>query len=242
MTSTISSVTQHIAQDFRLFFDGVSSLTSIHVNDLIKIWEKAQSSKEVQSKEVQSKESKDSSHSTVKSTGAKRGRKTDSGSLCDYVFQKGNKVGKACGSSVCSESTTKCKKHLESKSNSQVKPFVTQQQQQPPIQTGVRSAKLSISRNDYGNYEHKATNLVFNDGKLVCGKQVLDKVLPLNMTDIENCKRYNFKWVAEAVVKPESKEPDDDEEEIEKLVESYEEEDEEVEEEEVEEEEVEDIE
>lgn len=231
MTSTISSVTQHIAQDFRLFFDGVSSLTSIHVNDLIKIWEKAQSSKE-----VCSKESKDSSHSTVKSTGAKRGRKTDSGSLCDYVFQKGNKVGKACGSSVCSESTTKCKKHLESKSNSQVKPFVTQQQQQqPPIQTGVRSAKLSISRNDYGNYEHKATNLVFNDGKLVCGKQVLDKVLPLSMTDIENCKRYNFKWVAEAVVKPESKEPDDDEEEIEKLVESYEdEEDEEVEEEEVE--------
>lgn len=260
MTSTLSIITQHLTQDFQSFFNDVSSLTSVQLEDLIKIWEISQSkarissasaTKTVSTRRVTRTATTASKSDTVSSTSAtttsvKRGRKPVNGALCDYVFQKGKNPGKTCGASVCADSTTKCRKHLETKSTSQVKSSsltASLAAASAPIQNTVRSAKLSISRNEYGNYEHKATNLVFNDEKLVYGKQVLDKILPLSMADIENCKRYNFKWVTESVVKPESDEPDDDEEEIEKLVESYmEEEVEDVEEEDVEEEEVEDVE
>ena len=262
MTSTLSIITQHLTQDFQSFFNDVSSLTSVQLEDLIKIWEISQSKARISSASVTkavssrrvNRATTASTSDTVSSTSAtsvKRGRKPVNGALCDYVFQKGKNPGKTCGASVCADSTTKCRKHLETKSTSQVKSSsltASLAAASAPIQNTVRSAKLSISRNEYGNYEHKATNLVFNDEKLVYGKQVLDKILPLSMADIENCKRYNFKWVTESVVKPESDEPDDDEEEIEKLVESYMAEEllhEDVEEEEVEdveEEEVEDVE
>ncbi len=263
MTSTLSIITQHLTQDFQSFFNDVSSLTSVQLEDLIKIWETSQSKAHISSasatKAVRvnrtNRTTTESTSDTVSSTSAtttsvKRGRKPVNGALCDYVFQKGKNPGKTCGASVCADSTTKCRKHLETKSASQVKSSsltASLATVSAPIQNTVRSAKLSISRNEYGNYEHKATNLVFNDEKLVYGKQVLDKILPLSMADIENCKRYNFKWVTESVVKPEPDEPDDDEEEIEKLVESYMEEElleevEDVEEEDVEEEDVEDVE
>jgi len=53
---------------------------------------------------------------------------------------------------------------------------------------------IAIRRNNYGNFEHMQTGLVFNTDKLVYGRQVEGEVLPLTTEDIEQCKKYKFMY------------------------------------------------
>jgi hypothetical protein len=55
---------------------------------------------------------------------------------------------------------------------------------------------INVSRNQWGNYEHKDTGLVFNQDHLIYAKQIKDGTL-VNLTpdDIETCKQYKFEWV-----------------------------------------------
>jgi hypothetical protein len=55
--------------------------------------------------------------------------------------------------------------------------------------------KVSLSRNQYGNFEHPETHFVFNrDTSEVIGKQVGSEVKQLTASDIETCKARNFKY------------------------------------------------
>jgi hypothetical protein len=55
---------------------------------------------------------------------------------------------------------------------------------------------INVSRNKWGNYEHKDTGLVFNQDHLIYAKQSNDGTL-VNLTpeDIEACKQYKFEWL-----------------------------------------------
>lgn len=167
--------------------------------------------------------------SSESSSGSSESPSGSSSCKCDYVFQKGKNPGKVC-ESVAVENTTKCRKHSKFEGATAVlsnKSSKFIEQDKPPP---VRAGQIAIKENAYGNREHKATNLVFNSDKKVYGKQVGDKVLPLGSSDIENCKRHNFKWEESCVVKPESTVPEEFEEEIEAVEEEIEELEEEVEE------------
>ena len=55
---------------------------------------------------------------------------------------------------------------------------------------------INVRRNQWGNYEHLDTGLVFNQSHLVYSRQRNDGSL-VNLTpeDIETCKQYKFYWV-----------------------------------------------
>jgi len=54
--------------------------------------------------------------------------------------------------------------------------------------------KTVVRINEFGNYEHRPTSLVFNSSSVVYGKQTGDVVVPLTSEDIEVCKQHNFKY------------------------------------------------
>lgn len=56
---------------------------------------------------------------------------------------------------------------------------------------------FEISRNDFGNYEHRETTFVFDpSSKRVIGKQGTDgSILPLSTSDIHVCQEYKFDFV-----------------------------------------------
>lgn len=201
-----------LTNDLQSFLSKVSSIGSFktEISKLVELWGKAPET-----------------ILTTVSKVEKKGRTKDysNGPKCDYVFQRGKNPGKVCEDPICTDSTSKCRKHLKFEgslpsakgssvisSAKEIAATVTK-----PLTTRPVSAQLTISRNQYGNYEHKSTNLVFNSEKKVFGKQVGEKVLSLSVADVENCKRNNFKYTPEAVAKPESTVPAEDEVEVEEL-------------------------
>ncbi len=93
-----------------------------------------------------------------------------------------------------------------------------------------------ISKNKFGNYEHKLTNLVFVSGKekVVYGKQDSDgEVKLLTKEDIQTCNKYLFKYDKTKINKDdnETKEDDNNEEDNDETKDEKEESDEEVDEE-----------
>ena len=141
---------------------------------------------------------------------AKKGKKADqNGPKCEYIYQKGKKPGQACGDPVCSDSETHCRKHIKYSGVAS-----TSETKEPGVKSTTAKPNpmlVSISQNTYGNYEHKASGLVFNKEKKVYGKQVGEQVLGLAPVDIEQCTRYGFSFLPEAVAHPESTQPTEDE-------------------------------
>jgi hypothetical protein len=94
---------------------------------------------------------------------------------------------------------------VEKKSNSAEKPpkaKATSKSAKPPAPAIVKTVQLKIepitlSKNSFGNNEHKPTGLVFNkETKKVFGKQNPDgSVTPLTDDDIETCNKYKFQFM-----------------------------------------------
>jgi len=99
---------------------------------------------------------------------------------------------------------------------SQIRDLFEQKDVKPPITAKKpEPVKLKISINAYGNYEHPASNLLFNKEKKVFGKQIGDQILLLTEADLDVCRSYSFSWVLDRVALPESEDPDDNEELVE---------------------------
>lgn len=120
---------------------------------------------------------------------------------CDYIFQRGSKPGSQCSNDVV-EGSTKCRAHQKFDNKHVVKNIPTEKTPLPS-----RVSVLNITKNSYGNFEHKATGFVFNSDKLVYGKQVGDKVVPLSTTDVKACIRNSFKYSEDGVAKPDPEFP-----------------------------------
>lgn len=196
MTSAMTSLRNEFNLSFKSFFEQLSDLTQMSNDQLFQLWNTKPVSKKV------------------------------SGNTCDYTFQKGKNPGKVCGESVCTDSTTKCRKHLKFEGATPstgvkqsfiaaAKEMVTENSSKtsnPPKSQPV--AKLTLTKNSHGNFEHKATNFVFNTDRLVYGKQVGDKVVSLTNADVDSCMKHGFKYLPEAVAEPESTNPQENEEEV----------------------------
>nr|QBK85302.1 MAG: SAP domain protein [Iridovirus LCIVAC01] len=85
---------------------------------------------------------------------------------------------------------------------------------------------IQIIRNDFGNYEHLDTKLVFDrESQLVIGVQKADGTIgPLTESDIENCDKYKFNYrlpdnlnIGSSLKNIRVEEIDDDDEEDEEL-------------------------
>ena len=64
------------------------------------------------------------------------------------------------------------------------------------IEEKVKTSELEVKKNEFGNFEHEGTKLVFLDhpdhGYVAIGKNRNGKILPLTIHDIIVC--YNMKW------------------------------------------------
>jgi len=59
----------------------------------------------------------------------------------------------------------------------------------------AKISKISVNRNQFGNYEHPETGLVFNTSLIVIGKQRDDgSVDTLTESDIDSCNQFKFKY------------------------------------------------
>lgn len=158
---------------------------------------------------------------------AKAGKADPNGPKCVHIYQKGKRPGQACGDPVCADSTSYCRKHMKYEGTKPASASAP-----GSVKTGITrppAVQLHISKNDYGNYEHKETGLLFNKEKKVYGRQVGDQVMKLSASDIKNCELHNFSYLSDAVESAESTDPTPDEEALEEEPEESEEEVEEVE-------------
>ena len=129
------------------------------------------------------------------------------------------------------EPAKKVTKKSEAKSKEVVKPVIKK------IQSTLSTIKLRF--NQFSNFEHRETSLVFNKDKQVIGKQMEDgNIASLTKEDIETCKQYKFSFVLPENINTNSKESvsidelNDEEiiEEEDEVVDDEEEEEEEIEE------------
>jgi len=56
---------------------------------------------------------------------------------------------------------------------------------------------INVRRNQYNNFEDSKTGFVFNNDKLVIGKQVDDKIVSLTNEDVELCKEMGLLYIVE---------------------------------------------
>jgi len=165
----------------------------------------------------------------VKEVTRSRVARSADGPKCEYVYQKGKRPGQACGDPAQPDTTfcSKHKKHAATKTTSSTMsaardtingelPAGPRPQVRPPQQT----MQLHISLNEFGNYEHKPTGLLFNkETKVVYGRQVGNTIKTLSSADVENCNKFKFNYLPSAVEVPESQNPEDDEQEVVEVVE-----------------------
>lgn len=89
---------------------------------------------------------------------------------------------------------TESKKQVKTESKKQVNKLPSLLQN---ISKEVAKTAIAIRRNVHGNFEHLDTGLVFDSEqqKTICGKQQPDGTISsLTDEDIENCKKYKFKY------------------------------------------------
>jgi hypothetical protein len=152
-------------------------------------------------------------------TQAKVPPKKTSSQGCVYVFQKGSRPGEQCGENVHTPESSYCKKHKKYEGEESKKSSILSEAKASasaaikPVGK-VAAAVLRISKNEYGNYEHKATGFVLGTDKKVFGKQVGDKVMLLTQNDLLVCKQYSLTYTPEAVAPLESTEPTEEEFEV----------------------------
>lgn len=77
------------------------------------------------------------------------------------------------------------------------KKSVNKDKEQPTIikKLTANIPNLIIKKNKFGKYEHKETGFIFNDTKVVIGKQNIDgSINQLNEEDIDICNSFKFKF------------------------------------------------
>jgi hypothetical protein len=99
----------------------------------------------------------------------------------------------ASSSSSSSSSTSSSTKTKSKKEDKKEEPAVVKAVKERLANESERPLEIAIRKNQFGHYEHLQTGLVFNNEKMVYGRQGSDgKIIPLTSEDIELCKKYKF--------------------------------------------------
>ena len=169
---------------------------------------------------------------------------------CPYIFTKGVNSGEMCGSKP-KNGATYCSKHkkyegMECHSSTKKKLLpVTKKSIVPAVKkvnSCIKKPNLILIRHKKINkFIHPESGLVFKSDKekIVIGKLHDDKIIDLDESDIDNCKKYGFKF--DNTPKKQLKNNLEDEELEDEELEDEELEDEELEDEELEDEELEKV-
>lgn len=207
MENLIKNFTNDFEHLINKFCDELSEKFSLDKDDVSEVWKdlsgvKATASKATASKTTASKPSTSKTTSS-KTTASKTSSKPSSPdkSTCPYVFSKGDKSGSVCGSSSKSGATY-CSKHSkfegigqEQKPTKKVVPSASKAKKDESLVPIVSGPVLKLNKN-LNKFWHSVSGMVFKskDDKVVIGKCVDDKLVPLSSEDFETCKKYRFKY------------------------------------------------
>lgn len=114
---------------------------------------------------------------------------------CCVIISSGNNKGKPCKNDAVEHSLTGkyCGVHIK---HEQTYVSLLNEDKQNVIRTlNNKKPCILLEENEYGNYEHKPTNFVFDKiTRKVIGVQKGPKVFILTQADIELCKEYLFNF------------------------------------------------
>ena len=227
------------------YISNIAHIYDIDETDLKNIWYEEETNTEKVS-EVKTTKKVSEPKTTKKVSEPKTTKKVSepkttnrSCSGCPYVFAKGANAGEVCGSKP-KNGATYCSKHkkyegTEPRSSTKKTLLPTTKKSIVPVVKKVSPAikkpnLILIRHKKINKFIHPETGLVFKSDKekIVIGKLDNDKIIDLDESDIDNCKKYGFKFD----ITPKK--------EVENKLEDEELEDEELEDEELEDEELED--
>ncbi len=225
-----------VAKAINEFAELAASKCDVKKEELLELWNSRVSSP------LQAKASKDEKK-PAKKAATKTAASSDA-PVCAYEFKKGANAGTSC-TSKAREGSTFCNKHKsqegkdspsEEKKKTPAKKKGESKEKEAPVVKKMNEgkSKLAVNKNKHGNYEHTETHLVLDKtSKEVYGKQVGDKVVSLTEEDIEQCKKYNFKYkLPESLSSSKDKDEEEDDEKEKEDEDEDEEEDEDEDEEE----------
>ena len=124
---------------------------------------------------------------------------------CPYIFTKGVNSGEICGSKP-KNGATYCSKHkkyegMECHSSTKKKLLPVTKKSIVPVVKKVNSCikkpnLILIRHKKINKFIHPESGLVFKSDKekIVIGKLHDDKIIDLDESDIDNCKKYGFKF------------------------------------------------
>ena len=223
MQSLMEEIKKSINTSVAEFVQNVATKYNLNNDDLMKMWDQTSSSV------TESKITKPSTK-IVKETARISPAKTEgssSGDGCPYIYTKGEKEGETCNIKP-KGGTVFCTRHkkYEGTEPKQKKVLPSSKKSISP-NTGAKKIPLVNAVNTVlrknkalDKLWHLATGMVFKSVKerVVIGKCVDDKLLPLSTDDIEVCMAHGFAYentieedniVTKKVINDESEEDDD---------------------------------
>ena len=176
----------------REYIKKVASKLHISEEDLLREWEECSKFeiKKVDTKsETKKVEVKSETKSEVKKVVTKIGG-------CPYVFSKGEKSGKACGSKS-KDGSLYCSLH---KKHEDKEPKQAKLPEPKSKVAAISSTKhLFVKNSVLGKPVHKDTGLVIrsSEDRTVIGKCVNNSLIKLELDDVETCKKlgYNYSFI-----------------------------------------------
>jgi hypothetical protein len=200
MQSLMEEIKTSINRSVETFIEKVATKYNLNNEDLMKIWD--QTSSCVADTKIISKPSVKIVKETVRTSPTKT-EGSSSGDGCPYIYTKGEKEGQSCnikpkgGTVFCTrhkkyEGTEPKQKKILPSSKKSISPN-TGAKKIP----AVNSVNTVLRKNKaIDKLWHLATGMVFKSVKerVVIGKCVDDKLLPLTTEDIEVCMAHGFAY------------------------------------------------
>ena len=214
MSALAKSIDDIVSQSIQDFVHRIADTYELDPEDIMSLWDDnvsipAKKPESVPKSKVVEKSSpaKSTTSEVSKSSSIKS---TDTGLVCPYVFTRGENKGEICGckpkngNKYCSKhkkyegEPQKEKKVLPSGKKSIVSPSKKASPKEKSPETILRKHKT------LDKYWHRETDMVFKSGteRIVIGKCVNDKLVPLKEEDIEVCKSRRWQYEVVEDVKP----------------------------------------
>ena len=155
-----------------------------------------------------------SSTTKTKKSPAKSASSNEDG--CPYEFQRGDKSGTVCGSSP-KDGSSYCARHKkyegQEKKDRKIVPAPKRSIKPKKVKSPVpKKVNRVLRKHSSGTLWHPETSLVFksSNDRIVTGKMIDDKIVPLKEEDVDECKRWGFAFALKE--KPEVVDSESDDE------------------------------
>lgn len=201
--SLSNSILKSINEIVHNYIIQISSKYELDANDLLELWEGE--SNETENKTVNNNKKKPSNTTVINNKESEELNKLTKQKLIELCKSKGKKctgtkvelISYLLSDTTSSNATTSITTSNATTSNATTSSNITQQELKNNKPVIPKPVSLAISKNKYGNFEHRETSFIFdNKTKKVIGKQNENgTVSELSKDDINLCNKFKFQYI-----------------------------------------------